>query len=122
MSEVDKEVVDVHYQKSPSYRVVLAEGVYGGLTPKGTIISHFFTERWPIPKSSSLTIVGGKSVSETTTEILSGVVRSVDVGVVMDFNMAVAYYHWLREKLEHLRVQNGISEAEWNKAMGLSEE
>ena len=42
--------IDFHYIKANSFRVVHADGVYGGPTPRGYIVMNFYSERAPIPQ------------------------------------------------------------------------
>ncbi|MER9238905.1 hypothetical protein [Mesorhizobium sp. M0633] len=112
------QTVEVTYHKSNHFRVVLAEGCFGGVTPRGLITSSFYNERVPIPKTSKFEIVDGKPAAEQVTKSLEGLVREVEVEVVMDLNTAIAYYIWLRDKLENIRSITGISDADWAVAMG----
>jgi hypothetical protein len=45
-------------------------------------------------------------------------VRELEVDVLMDINTSVAFYIWLRGKMEHLRKQLGISDEQWAQTLG----
>ena len=48
--EQPPKTIRYHYIKSNSFRIVHADGVYGGSTPKGYLHLDFFSERFPIPQ------------------------------------------------------------------------
>lgn len=91
------------YIKSSSYRVVHADGVWGGVTPRGWIQMNFFSERHAIPKSliHELTPEGklGPEVDRVTRD---SVVREVETGVVLSLETARSLEKWLRDKIEAL--------------------
>lgn len=109
----DETRIPVNYQKSRNFRVVLAEGCFGGISPRGVIRSAFYNERSAIPQDGEITIRDGQAVTETVTNAREGLVREVEVEVVMDLTTALSYHVWLSEKLEVLRKSAGISDEDW---------
>ena len=64
-----KEPVDnvtVHNKVSPFYKPVHVDGVYGGITPRGLLNVSFFSERFPIPKSTEFKL---NHKSKTVTKV-----------------------------------------------------
>lgn len=109
-----------HFQKSNFFRVVLAEGCFGGLSPRGKIHCSFYNERTPIPQMTSLPLKDGlPSGAEEITAIKSGVIREVEVDIVMDLQAAAAYSAWLVDKVEQLRQALGITDADFAKMKGV---
>ena len=95
--------IDFHYIKSNSFRVVHADGVWGGPTPRGYLTMAFYSERHPIPQKLTHELkpegtLGDPIVRETK----QGVVREVEVEVVLDLEMAKGMFEWLKEKIEAL--------------------
>jgi len=92
--------VDLHYIKANSYRVIHADGVYGGATPHGYIILNFYSERAPIPQkvTQELSATGklGKEISRVGK---GGIVREVEAGVTIDVTFAKSLIEWLQEKV-----------------------
>lgn len=105
--------VDVRYKKSSQFRVVYAEGCFGGVSARGVVRSSFYSERAALPTSSVLQIKDGFPVAEHVKEGGVGLVREVEIEVVMDLNAAVAYYNWLGDKISTLRESLGIDDENW---------
>lgn len=105
--------VELHFQKSNLFRVVHADGCYGGVTPRGHLHMAFYNERHAIPRRSELSIVDGQPGIETVVETKGGFVREVEVDVIMDINAAMAMYVWLGQKIEQMRNAVGLTEEEW---------
>ncbi len=96
----DSPVVRFHYLKSSAYRVIHADGIVGGQTPSGFLQFSFYTERLPIPTmiEHAVTDLGGELKrlgEETRREGKDGVVRDIEVGVIMTFDMATKLRAWL---------------------------
>lgn len=96
-----------HYIKSTAFRVVHADGVFGGPTPKGYLQLDFFNERFPIPQVIEHSIAEIKGDKASVGEELSrsgreGVVREVEVGVVLDRESAEALRDWLTRHIDQL--------------------
>lgn len=98
-----------HYIKSNYFRVIYATGVQGGISPKGDIEIAFFNERNPLPEriAHSLTKPSGLPTDdvmlgpEIAAERVSkeGVVREVEVQIVMNRATAQAVHQWLGQHL-----------------------
>ena len=97
--------VQFHYKKSNNFRVVHGDGVWGGATPKGGIAMTFFSERAPIPQVLEQAINPDGSLGEEMTDhrvALEGVVREVEVTVVMDVSVAKSLIPWLYSHVQAL--------------------
>ena len=82
--------LEFHYIKSNSFKVVHCDGVWGGATPRGLISISFFSERNPIPKtvSHARPEQGQPLGEEISRKAKGGIIREVDVAVIMDLQMA----------------------------------
>ena len=91
-----------HYIKGNQFRVIHGDGVQGGLTPKGNAIQMaIFSERLPIPvQTTHLLEAGGKVGAETSREGRKGVVREVEVEVILGVYEAESIAKWLEEKVK----------------------
>jgi hypothetical protein len=103
MSDSTPPTVKFHYIKSNLFRVVHADGAYGGLSPTGDIFFSLFSQRPPIP---TLTVQGVKESGELGDEILEnrttrdGIVREMEVGITMRPEVAEGVVKFLQEKIE----------------------
>lgn len=105
--------LEVHYIKGNFFRVVHANGVFGGITPKNEIQMDFFSERWAIPQvvryelSQTAEIEGGQFQqlslgNEIDREGKDGAVREVEVGVTVSLETAKSMLNWLKKNVEQL--------------------
>ena len=93
-----------HYQKSNHYRVIHADGAWGGLTPKLGVFLSFFSERPPIPQTITHAVESGRTLGpEVSHETKEGLIREVEVGIIMDEQTAAALIAWLQQSLDNIR-------------------
>lgn len=93
--------VEFHYIKSNHFRVIHGDGVYGGVTPRGFIHLNFFSERAPIPQKITHEVtVSGQLGKEISAEGKEGIVREVEIGVVISLEQAQSLTKWLQEKIQ----------------------
>jgi hypothetical protein len=89
--------------KSNFFRVVYADGVFGGLSPSGMITMSFFNERVPLPTRIEHYVtedgrVGGEDRSARQTR--QGIVREVETEIVMTIDGARTLHEWLGERIK----------------------
>jgi hypothetical protein len=90
------------YIKSNQFRVVHADGVWGGVTNQANVQIAFFSERQAIPRRIVHRVeedgtLGPEIEEERVTR--GGFVREVEVDVVMNLDTAIALRDWLTEKI-----------------------
>lgn len=93
------------YIKSGSFRVIHADGVIGGLTPRLDVHMDFWSERFPIPQQvTHLVNKDGTLGEEVKADRKSrkSIVREVEAGVVMDLETAKEFRDWLTERINHI--------------------
>lgn len=97
------DAVDFHFIKSSSFRVIHADGVWGGSTPSRNIAICFYSERLPIPKLVQYGVKeGGALAGELDRDTLSWFVREIEVEVVMTPDAAVGIRDWLDKYIKEL--------------------
>ena len=93
----------LNYLKTGSYRSIHSDGAIGGITPAGNIHISFYNERLPIPKKAVHSISEDGQLGEIIEqEKLDGVVREMEVDVVMSVNSARNLYDWLGKRLTEI--------------------
>jgi hypothetical protein len=110
MNEQVSNKLRIEYKKSNSFRVIHADGVYGGTSPRLQLFVAFYSERFPIPQVLTYeTSESGAPVQEIVTERESkeGVFREVEVGVMLDINAAKGFAAWLNEQVAELEKRRG---------------
>jgi hypothetical protein len=89
--------------KSNAFRVVHADGIWGGPTPNGLLLMAFFNERVSIPTQVTHAVKPDGSLGPETERIRrSAIVREVEVAVMLNPHVARSIRDWLTDKLEKL--------------------
>ena len=98
--------IEFKYEHSDNYIPHYISGVYGGITPRRTIIANFFLERQLIPESevNEITEDGkvGNLVEKKPQVEIPTVVRYIPTGIIMDYDTAIAIHDWLEKKIKSL--------------------
>ena len=109
----DQKEISFNYVKSNLFRVIHADGAWGGLSPRGDIHIAFYNERAAIPDFSKVTVSSdGQTIEAERFEATSELVREVEVDVIVDLATARALRVWLDSMIEALegRLREAIAE------------
>jgi hypothetical protein len=115
-AEEKKDTVRFHYLKSYGFRTVHADGAMGGPTPRGKGLHiAFYAERAPIPTMTVHKVTDSQQLGEEILDERSsrdGIVRELEVDVVMDIGAARDLHGWLGQQLErHAEIAAKMKEA-----------
>jgi hypothetical protein len=95
--------VKFFYLKSQYFRVVHADGAIGSVTTRGLIHLAFYSERPAIPNIQSHDVSPEGKLSEPrTSEGKEGIVRELDVDVMMSKAAAIELREWLNTRISEL--------------------
>lgn len=99
--------VRFHYLKSNYYRTIHANGAFGGITPRGEIAMQLYSERFPLPDTTTHVVnpdrsLGGEIVRERQTR--DGILRELEVGAVFDLDTAREIADWLLQQITRLEA------------------
>jgi|SRR5579862_3609312 len=90
----------IEYHKSHSFRVIHADGAYGGTSPRLQLFVAFYSERFPIPQVLTYEVdPTGAPKGEIERESKEGVFREVEIGVTMDLAAAKGFATWINEQV-----------------------
>ena len=92
------------------YNPVYANGVHGGLTPRGEVVMNFFLERLGLPYSQTHDVRDqklGKVVRKEPEQPV--IVRYVTTGVVLTIDNAKTIHKWLGDWID--RAERAAEEA-----------
>jgi hypothetical protein len=93
-----------HYKKSKLFRVIHADGIIGNITPKNDIFVSFYNERMPLPDTVSHEIFPdgrlGKEILSERKFQTEGLLREMEVGVVIDVDFARSLVIWLTNVIQ----------------------
>ncbi len=99
----DIQTIRFRFIKGNFFRVIHADGAWGGIDPRGHIQFALYNERRPIPRVTAMEVRGGQPTPERIEEEEPGMVREVEVEVIMDLATAISFRSWLDDKIETLR-------------------
>jgi hypothetical protein len=95
------QTVDFHFVKSSAFRVVHCDGVWGGIAPTGLVHVSIFSERAPIPTRVTHALTEqGTFGPEIARHVESGLLREVEVDVVMNIEVAKFVRDWLGARIK----------------------
>ncbi len=110
--------IHFHYKKSNHFRVIHADGAWGGITPDLNLFIGFYSQRPPIPEMTVQPIQeDGTLGSEIKDAMISkdGLVREMEAGIVMSPAAINNLITWLLDKqklfTEIQQKQNDVSPA-----------
>ncbi|MCE7072017.1 hypothetical protein LZG74_17000 [Dyadobacter sp. CY327] len=95
--------IEAHFIKSADFKTVQITGVWGGVMGNGMLNVNLFTERVPIPQKIIFDIDPVTQVArEKHKDGKTGIVREVQMGVLMDYPTAKSFYeffgNWIKEQ------------------------
>ncbi|MGA2714503.1 MAG: hypothetical protein ABSG41_15470 [Bryobacteraceae bacterium] len=100
MAEDQKEkTLHIRYRNNPAYRSVHAGGAYGGVLPSTEIFLGIFSERTHFPESATVEINEETKQGVEKVQIEKGIVREMEIGLIMNVHVAKAIRQWLDEKI-----------------------
>jgi len=96
--------LSVSYIKSSQFRVVSAQGAYGGFAPRGHFALTVFSERSAIPQETILQVDPiTKTGTETVTKTRAGIVRELEVCLMLDKQSLIELHRWIGQHLDALK-------------------
>lgn len=96
--------IEFHFIKSTQFRVIHADGAYGGISAGGYLNVAFYNERRAIPQTTAIVVdEEAGTISESVIATRGGVVREVEIDVIMDEVAVAQLVNWLQGKLVELR-------------------
>ncbi|ODR94224.1 hypothetical protein AUC69_03490 [Methyloceanibacter superfactus] len=95
--------VRFYYLKSTQFRAIHVDGAIGGITPRGLIHASVYSERPAIPQSQEHEVAPeGRLLDPIDTEGKLGIVRELDVDLIMSKQAAAELRDWLTKRIEEL--------------------
>ena len=108
MSKSDEkktEEIPIEYKYDPDYRIIAANGMYGGVTSRGDLRVDFFVEHQPAPEPGEFvyqTQPDG-SVEEIHKPKKRKQVRRVQIGVLLPAQHIEGFAQWFQNKADQIR-------------------
>ncbi len=111
--------VRVIISKPDDYLQIPANGIFGGLTPRGDLICHFFLEYYELPKEEAFPVVDGRPVAEETKRTFQPPIgegellikRDMKAAIILPIQQVPSIISWFEEKLKESGVVTVEKEA-----------
>jgi len=104
----EERVVPIRYTRAPSFRFYHADGIFGGITPSGSLEVDFFVERPSFPDAALHKVESdGRLGPEIERHGDPSIVRERECGIIMSPGVGVSLYTWLGSKIKTME-ENGI--------------
>ena len=104
--------IKFRFEYDPAYRLVGANGIWGGITPRGDIRLDFFVESLGTPEHvTHLIAPDGRLGPELSRSQPEGIVRRVQVGVLLSLEQADSVADFIKQKVAERRKQDGGEKA-----------
>jgi hypothetical protein len=95
--------IKFHYIKGQQFRVVHVDGLIGGVTPKGLIHIAVYSERPAIPQVTEHVLSEAGVLGDIASqEGKEGIVREIDVDLMITRTTAVEFRDWLTERIKDI--------------------
>jgi hypothetical protein len=104
------QTVAFQINRSSLFRIVHADGVFGGLAPTGLIFINFYSQVPPIPDRVFHEIGPDGKLGRELVEKRSGstaIVRELEMGVLIDVAVAKSFIQWLQEQVAAVEQRGG---------------
>jgi hypothetical protein len=108
MADNDHSVL-IQFERSPNYKIVPADGAWGGPTPRGHVLVNFFVDIPVSPLSVTHGLTGDGQLGPelerqpSLDEARPRVSREFEIGVLLSPEDAEGIARWLLEQVELIR-------------------
>jgi len=102
--------VKIKFEKSPDHKTHPVSGVWGGATPQGDILCHFFVEHLAIQDTMELEfdLVSGKTIDKNPTDEKI-YVREILTSLLVRPDIARSIGTWLTSKADAVKRSRQIT-------------
>lgn len=105
------ESITFHYLKAQNFKTIHADGVIGNITPTGYIHMAVYSERPAIPTEMIQKVNPDGTLGEVIPEktiVRDGIVREMDVDVLMSVTVAKNIKSWLEDRIKDIETRNSL--------------
>lgn len=108
MSDADQapDRIKIYWEYDKNYRVVAANGMWGGLTTRGDLHIDFFVESNRLPTSDEMSLVkqgeSGAYREQSTAPEQGAIVRRIQVGMLIPKQHVASFMRWFKDKHQQL--------------------
>lgn len=100
----------VKFREAPDYKKVGATGIFGGITPTGHVLCHFFIDFQEIPSEMTHIVQeGGNLAPEAGNQFPPNIIRELQVGVLLPPQILRSVGEWFiaqSDTIEQIAQEN----------------
>jgi len=104
MANKDKTTVKFVHKFTDDYRIIPANGAWGGVSPRGDLLMHFFVEHTKVPREEIQVVKEDGSLDSSrkkTKEV--EIIRTMQIGVNMNIEQVTHLANWILENVERYK-------------------
>ena len=108
--------IAIEYEYDSDYHIIAANGMFGGLTPRGDLRIDFFVEHAAPPEPGALQY---RQTSDGKLEEVPGpkssppkLIRRVQVGILVPPQQIESFSRWFKDKAEKIQLVRDASSEE----------
>ena len=91
------------FTKSPLFRDIHIDGIWGGVHPGGYIQMAVFKDKSHLPNVVEYEVTeDGRLGKETSRDLPDDITREIEVDITMNLNVATLMRDWLSERIDEL--------------------
>ena len=96
--------VKFRFEFDPGYRLIGANGIWGGVTPRGDLRLDFFVESQGIPDHVTHLITSDNRLGPELNRVQQdGIIRRIQVGVLLSLDQADSIADFIKQKIADRR-------------------
>ena len=100
-----KSRIRYNFIKSPNYKDIHIDGIWGGVHPGGYIQMAVFNDKSHLPDVVEYEVrEDGRLGNETSRDLPDGIIRELEVDIAMNLNVAILMRDWLSERINELTL------------------
>lgn len=101
---INGQTIDIYYKKARNHRTIQADGAWAGITPQLEVQVAFFKDLRPMPDFVTHLITPGEGLGAEVSRVeQKGMVREVEVTMVMSADTLESVIKLMQQSLEHLK-------------------
>jgi hypothetical protein len=101
----DPDEIAIEWEYDKDYRIVAANGMWGGITPRGDLRIEFFVESNSIPREAVfLKDESGSYKERSKRPEKPAVVRKIQIGVMVPGPQVKSFAEWFRDKAQKVQI------------------
>lgn len=100
------------YVKSPTFETLIANGIVGGINPRGLLSMNFYIDAIDLPKTNKYEVKEngqlGQEIAQNQQSLETASIRELISGVTVDLPTAKSLVQWILKHINEFEVKTGV--------------